>query len=524
MSGHIEPELSENAHKSRWYTAFEVALIVLVFYLHVPGGPPEPNEPDYLGKARHYWNPNWAAGDLFLESADAHWVFYSLFGWITLYVSLETAAWIGRVAMWICLAWGWQRLSNALLPGRGISVLTAVLYVALNERFQLAGEWVVEGVEAKGFAYACVFLAIASLVRDRWNRSLVWTGMATAIHPLVGLWGGVCLAMSWGLAGRARPDVRSLASGVACGGILGAIGVVPALMMDMNADSATRATAHAIYVYRRLSHHLLPEAFATTYVIRHLLLLVVWIAITWWTPQRQAWRRFRGFVWGAVLIAACGLAADLVTRFDSNLRASLLRFYWFRSTDAILPLGVALGVLPAVRALARTRPILRRSLIAGLCLAAVVHLLEYEGTWRLQARIPRGERAYHVSDWRDICRWIEQNTPQDAVFITPRYNQTFKWHTGRAEVATWKDLPQDADSILEWQERLRKLRLPLEERFTRFGQETLAWLGADRLKSLGSEYQANYVVTTASDDLDLPVVFQNETYAVYELWQDEAGE
>lgn len=517
LSGIEEPEVSDNAQKSPWSTAVEVALIVLVFFVHVPGGPPEPNEPDYLGKARHYWNPDWAAGDIFLESADTHWVFYSLFGWVTLFVSLETAAWIGRLAMWIFLAWSWQRLSNSLVPGRGISVLTAVLYVALNERFHLAGEWVVEGVEAKGFAYACVFLAVASLVRDHWNRAFVWTGFATAIHPLVGLWGGVCLAVSWVLAGRGRPEVSSLIPGIACGGLLAAVGVVPALTMDMNVDAATRATAHAVYVYRRLRHHLLPEAFATFFVIRHLLLLAVWIAIAWWTPQREAWRRFRGFVWGAIFIAACGLGVDLITRFDHDLRASLLRYYWFRSTDAILPLGVALGVLPAVRALTRYQPTLRHAMIAGLCLAAIIHLLEYGGTWRLQHRTPRGEQAYNVSDWLDVCQWVEQHTPQNAVFITPRYNQTFKWHTGRAEVATWKDLPQDAAGIVEWEARLSKLRLPREERFTHFGQETLAWLGAERLRNLGNEYQATYLVTVSSDRLDLPATYRNATYAVYKL-------
>lgn len=495
----------------------EVALIVLVFYLHVPGGPPEPNEPDYLGKAKHYWNPEWGQGDLFLESADTHWVFYTLFGWITLGVSLEAAAWIGRFTMWICLAWSWYRLSTSLVPGRGIAILTAALYVALNERFQLAGEWVVEGVEAKGFAYACLFVAVASLVGQRWNRSLVWTGAATALHPVVGLWGGVCLAVSWVMAGRERPSVRSIAPGIIFGGLIAAIGVVPALMMDMGADASTRTLAHAIYVYRRLRHHLLPEAFETLFVVRHLMLFAVWCGVAWWTPRTDSWRRFRGFVWGALFIAVCGVAIDLITRFDNQLRASLLRFYWFRTTDAILPLGVAMGLVPAVRALSATRPRLGQAFIAVLCIAAAVHLLEYGGTWRQQPRPPRGERAVHLSDWRDVCQWVEENTPPDAVFITPRYNQTFKWHTGRAEVATWKDLPQDAESIVEWYYRLKALRLPPEERMTRLGPETLVWLGTERLRQAGEDYGASYLLTVDSGDLDFPVLYRNETYAVYEL-------
>ena len=495
----------------------EIALIVLVFHLHVPGAPPEPNEPDYLGKARHYWNPDWAGGDLFLESADAHWVFYTLFGWVTLGVSFSTAAWIGRLATWICLAWAWRQLSITLLPGRGVAVLTATLYIALNERFQLAGEWVVGGVEAKGFAYACVFAALASLVRGQWKRSLAWAGVASALHPIIGLWCGACLASSWFLVGRGRPSVVSLLPGIVAAGLIAAIGVLPVLAMDMGTDAATRATAHTIYVFGRLRHHLLPEAFHSFFVLRHLMLFAAWVAIACWTPRTDVWRRLRGFVWGAVFIAAAGLAIDLLTRFDDELRAALLRFYWFRATDAILPLGVAVGIVTIVRRLSADRPHLGRVLFGGLCVLAAIHLLEYDGGWRLRHRAPRAERAINLDDWRDVCNWIKQNTPRDAIFITPRYNQTFKWHAGRAEVATWKDLPQDAVSIVEWDHRLRRLRLTREERLARSGRETLAWLGAERLLKVGSEYHASYVVTIVSDDLALPVVHGNGTYAVYEL-------
>ena len=495
----------------------EIALIVLVFYLHVPGAPPEPNEPSYLGKARHYWDPNWASGDLFLESANAHWVFYALFGWVTLDVSFATAAWIGRLATWICLAWAWRNLSSTLLPGRGIAVLTAALYVALNERFQLAGEWVVGGVEAKGFAYACVFAAVASLVRSQWKRSLVWTGVASAIHPVVGLWCGVCLTSSWLLAGRERPSVMAMVPGIVTGGLIAAVGVVPALMMDMTADATTRAAAHAIYVFGRLRHHLLPETFPTFFVIRHLLLFAVWIAVAWWTPRTDAWRRLRGLVWGAVFIAATGVAIDLITRFDADLRAALLRFYWFRTTDALLPLGVALGSVTVARSISEVRPRLRQVLLGCLCVFAAIHLMEYDGQWRWQHRVPRGERAVDVADWQDVCQWIKQNTPSDAVFITPRSSQTFKWRTDRAEVATWKDLPQDAESIVAWDQRLRRLRLPPEERRERAGRESLAWLGAERLLEAGSDYGATYVVTEGRAELALPIVYRNGAYAVYEL-------
>ena len=44
---------------------------------------PGPNESHYLCKAKHYWNPEWCARDLFLSSSNAHLVFYQTFGLLT---------------------------------------------------------------------------------------------------------------------------------------------------------------------------------------------------------------------------------------------------------------------------------------------------------------------------------------------------------------------------------------------------------------------------------------------------------
>ena len=161
--------MNDHAATSRiWQTTAEVLLIFAVFFLHGAYGVPDSNEAHYLTKAKHYWDSDWAAGDVFLESADAHQVFYWTFGWLTLWLSLEQTAWVGRVATWLLLAWGWQRLSMAAVSRRWIAVLTAAVFVGLNENAHMAGEWVVGGIEAKGFAYALVFFALEQLVRGRW--------------------------------------------------------------------------------------------------------------------------------------------------------------------------------------------------------------------------------------------------------------------------------------------------------------------------------------------------------------------
>ena len=150
--------------------AFEVVWIFLIFFLFAGSLPPDVGESHYLVKAKHYWQPAWCAGDLFLESRDAHAIFYWTFGWVTRFCSLTATAWIGRVVTWLLLAWSWQRLSWAVVPRPLVSLLSAGLMLLFLRHCHLAGEWVVGGVEAKGFAYVLVFLALEAIVRGLGGR------------------------------------------------------------------------------------------------------------------------------------------------------------------------------------------------------------------------------------------------------------------------------------------------------------------------------------------------------------------
>ncbi len=160
---------------SRGLAVVETALVFLIFFIAGAWPVPDVNEPHYLTKARHYWNPAWCADDFFLNSADAHLAFYWTFGWLTRLMPLAAVAWCGRLLTWGLLAWSWRRLSASLVAGPFYAVFTAALFVTLNERCQMAGEWVIGGVEAKGFAYVLVLLALEAIVRERWGaRHCCW--------------------------------------------------------------------------------------------------------------------------------------------------------------------------------------------------------------------------------------------------------------------------------------------------------------------------------------------------------------
>src|SRR3954471_16679492 len=129
--------------RAGWRLAtFEAIWIFFIFFLFAGSLPPDVGESHYLVKAKHYWQPSWCAGDLFLESRDAHPAFYWTFGWVTRFCSLAATAWIGRFLTWWLLAWSWQRLSWALIPRPLFSLLSAGLMLAFVKHGNLAGEWV----------------------------------------------------------------------------------------------------------------------------------------------------------------------------------------------------------------------------------------------------------------------------------------------------------------------------------------------------------------------------------------------
>ena len=185
---------------TEWMTLFRrrrfwlewLGLIVLLL-LFFGQRPPDVNETHYLTKAKHFWNPDWCPGDLFLSSAYSHWLFYVSTGWVTRWVSLETYALMGRLVCFALFTLGWWRLAEALRFGYGRTVLGIVFFVVLVDRFSMAGEWAIGGFEAKSLAYGFVLLSLDAWVRRQSDAMLVALGLATAYHVLVGGWSLVAL-------------------------------------------------------------------------------------------------------------------------------------------------------------------------------------------------------------------------------------------------------------------------------------------------------------------------------------------
>lgn len=220
----------------------------------------------------------------------------------------------------------------------------------------------------------------------------------------------------------------------------------------------------------------------------------------------------------ALGLSGIGWALSLIEPFNRALCAGLLRYYWFRLADVMVPLGVALTGTALLAWALRRRPRLGRRWLAVAVLVAAVHLAP-EAAGRLSPSVPPADRMPNYPAWRDVCNWIVASgqIPADARFLTPRANQTFKWYTGRPEVVTWKEIPQDAEAIVAWWQRLRSIYAVSPGEPASGWVKSLAALGTDGVRKAARDYDAQYVLTKADLPLELPVVYKNEYYVIYRV-------
>ena len=116
------------------------------------------------------------------------------------------------------------------------------------------------------------------------------------------------------------------------------------------------------------------------------------------------------------------------------------------------------------------------------------------------------------ADWIAACRWIEANTPPEALFVTPKESDSFKWTAQRAEFVNLKDCPQDAAGVVEWNRRLQLM--------TQWSKSGVAdgQYSADELRELLRQTGAEFVMARAEVPYD-PAwkIYSNGTFQVFQL-------
>jgi hypothetical protein len=240
---------------------------------------------------------------------------------------------------------------------------------------------------------------------------------------------------------------------------------LPPLLANVGTPSETVATANYVQVHQRLSHHLLFQSFPAAHVGRFAVLVVIWLFISRTVFISRKFQRLAWFCNSSLIISLLGIVLSGMAQTPNSMSGfanSLLRFYWFRFSDFAIPLGIGLfGVRlfeVLYRSPMRSQRIMASASAAMFLLACLSSVIMDNIDLRAaadKAVLPtypdqpvRTLQTYE--NWRKACNWVRNNTRSDSVFLTPIEQQTFKWYAHRADFACWKDMPQDAASVVQW--------------------------------------------------------------------------
>ena len=447
---------------------------------------PGVNEPHYLAKALHWIEPAWCQGDFFLESSNPHLVFYTLVGPGTAVLTFPAVAWLGRVLVLSLLATGWVAMVRRLIPDTwaGWTATTAFLLAAAIGN--LSGEWVVGGFESKVVAYGLLAWSSAFGLAQSRRLAGVLCGLAISIHPIVGGWGLVLavLARPWPID---RHRLQQAALVVICA----LPGIIPALGLLGNGSPR----ADTVQVFARLGHHLVPTRFSLISTTLYVALASAWLVARFRAQRSPAETWWVRLVLGSVAVAAAGWALALDTPPNpadapdawTRLRLVSMKFYPYRLFDVLLPAALAIS---AAGLLARWPSLRLRIAIPAVLLVVALALPAPD-------RNPSRLSQELLDDWTRTCGWIDDHLPPAAIVLTPRGSWAFKWYAKRAEYVVFKDCPQDAAGILEWDRRrqargrwlmdIQLGRPPLETTARAFGPRAIThvlWRRSDGLRSL----------------------------------------
>ncbi len=330
----------------------EITILFAVICLFAAEPVPGINESHYLPKAKHLFDSSFCPGDVFIESHDSHGLAAALAGALAQVLPLTAVAWIGRTLCWLCLAIAWRQLRVALNMSwiAGAAAL-ASWYLAIDYGNWAGrmGHWRLRRKSPGIRLYRSGFLPSFS---RKLAKSLAVAGARCCLASAGWRLGGNDRCLAWLAMPQllARATSQSLWLGIAT--ILGLVGVVPAALGLNSPNELDGLVASQIHAYYRLAHHLSPRMFALDRHVAGAITLALLVAVTfvyWRFVAKKISREevrcapiawLLTIAWNAILLSLVGLVIDQVySRSHPVFASQLLRFYWFRWFDVIVPLA-----------------------------------------------------------------------------------------------------------------------------------------------------------------------------------------
>lgn len=332
-------------------------------------------------------------------------------------------------------------------------------------------------------------------------------------------------------------------------------GVAPGIDLTLRPDLAKLESSSLLYtVYYPIG----PQPYVWASTIQGIAGVVIILLSMRYHPVRETDHTMRSFLAAIGVVVAVGslgswfLPVTFIIQFQMIRIGVFLLYFtylylaylisvtlefdsiqaWFKVLLVFSLVAVALPVVPLMLWLCRHTRLRQITAPVTITLVLLICALEISIANAANLFSPGlfidGER----SDWRDAQEWARENTPKDALFITPPY---IFWHYE----SDWRVFSERGTvvSICESMElhyyppfasnfemRMNDLAPGSIEKFNgnyydtmRFTQEAFETLDDDDLAKVADKYGADYLVLPRGTITNFASVYQNPSYAVYKL-------
>jgi hypothetical protein len=128
-------------------------------------------------------------------------------------------------------------------------------------------------------------------------------------------------------------------------------------------------------------------------------------------------------------------------------------------------------------------------------------------------------------DWKEVCDYVRENASKRSCFVVPPSRLEFQYLSKRSAFCTEKHIPFSKEGALEWFERLKLLGvIPPELKpseihgLVKMDTEAYFALKTEDFLAIKKRYDfVDYCIVELRQNLDLPLVYQNEGYRIYQF-------
>lgn len=471
------------------------------------------NEMDVLPYAKSVFDPNWLSNDWYLSRKIPYRYLFSYpTGYLISTIGFVKTMIFGRILSYAVFAFAFQYLIKAIDKKNNIIYyLGIIVFFILFPNGNGAHEWMVGGFDTKVFSYAFVLYALASLLKNNLKNLFIFSGLALSFHILIGGYAMICLILPFFLQ-KKELSVGKLIKLSPWFLVFGAVGIY-GLIYQLTASAASSEVNQAwgdIYVKIRVHDHTYPKSFVNELWIKWAIFMIVNLVVIIYEKGEKI-KQLAAYGFSSGLISLIGL---IIFWFDQT---HLLKYYFFRFADVILPLTTILICCYYILQLLKTNVVLRNKFYnVGLYVVVGVLITIITISNKENYIIDQNEILLKKSGDIEMENWIREHTDKNDVFIVNPNVDYFYIYYQRPVFVIWKYAPQNGEDLIEWDKRLKFLNKnkpysgisELEKSYTKLNEEDI-----DEI--VNNYPNVKYLMMIRSAPLNYPIAHQTRSHNLY---------